>query len=388
MSVWIRKYIKRFLRQKIFVLLLLTVPIATFFFSYVAHRDETSVRIGVVCEGEGSLSGRIGQGLQRHPGIMRFLRLESKEELRQAVQQGDLECGYYFPKDMEEKYSRHQYPGVVTRYYRKGSMLYTIADEVVLSEIFRQQGEMILHDYIRQSGLFQTERITEGEVSQEYAKNLKEQKTFAFSYRNSTGTGKPLGDYLVAPIRGCLALLVLLAGFCGVSLYLQDRKRGVEAALPGRAGRRLSVVSVTVPVFLVSAAGLAAEGLCGFGFLSIKEIAYLIIYDIIVVLFCNLLGRLRIQEGTLWVAALGYVCASAVLTPVFINLAVLIPGIQILSYLCLPYYSMNAVFGGWRELVQLLLLLGGLVVLNGLFTRLLVRGRRQPFFSRTLRNGG
>lgn len=369
MSIWIRKYIKRFLRQKIFVILLLAVPIGTFLLSYVAYQDETGVRVGLVCEG-GSLGSRIEQGLQKHPGMMQFFRLESKEKLQQAIRQGDLECGYYFPMDMEEKYSQHHYPGVVTRYYRKGSMFYTIADEVVLAEIFRQQGENILNEYIWQSGLFQTERITREEVSEEYVRNLEEQRTFAFSYHDKPGAEKQLGDYLVAPIRGCIALLVLLAGFCGVSLYLQDRSRELEAALPGRRRRRLlPIVSVAVPVFLISGAGLIAEGLCGFGFLSIKEIAYMIIYDIIVVLFCNLLCKVKIQEGTLWVAALGYLCASAVLTPVFINLSVLIPGIHILSYLCLPYYFLTAVFGGWMGFVKMLLLLGGLTVVNGIFNR-------------------
>lgn len=366
MSIWIRIYIKRFLRQKIFVILLLAVPIGSFFFSYVAHRDETSTRIGIVCEEGGTLGRRISQGLQSHPGLLQFFYLESKEKLQQAVRQGDIECGYYFPKDMEEKYSRHQYPGVVTRYYREGSMLYTIADEVVLSEVFRQQGEVILGEFIWQSGLFQTACITKREISEEYRRNLEEQKTFAFSYHDRAGGEKQLGDYLVAPIRGCVALLILMAGFCGVALYLQDKKRERELALPGRQRRWLPLVSVTVPVFLISAAGLIAEGLCGFGFLSIKEIAYLIIYDIIIVLFCNLLCKIRIREETLWIVALGYVCASAVLTPVFINLAVLIPGIHILSYLCMPYYFIDAVFGGWMELVQILLLLGGLVVLNGL----------------------
>lgn len=368
MSIWIRKYIKRFIRQKIFVVILLAVPLGTLLLSYVAHQDEAGVRVGFVCEAGGSLQSRIEQGLQKHPGLMQFFRLETKEEMQQAIQQGDLECGYYFPKDMEEKYSRQQYPGVVIRYYRKGSMLYTIADEVVLAEIFRQQGENILNEYIWQSGFFQTERITRGEVSEEYEGNLEKQKTFAFSYHDHVGTEKQLGDYLVAPIRGCVALLVLLAGFCGVSLYLQDRSRELETALPGRRGQ-LSMVSVAVPVALISGAGLIAEGLCGFGFLSIKEIAYTFIYDIIVVLFCNLLCKTKIQEGIFWVAALGYLCASAVLTPVFINLSVLVPEMHILSYFCLPYYFLDAVFGGWMGLVRILLLLAGLAVLNGITNR-------------------
>lgn len=364
MKIWIHKYIKRFFCQKIFLALLFVLPIGTFFFAYLAHRDTTSVKVGIVADSGNAFSADIKGELVRHQGILQFFSFHSVEEMKREIQDGKIECGYAFPADMEEKYSRHQYSGVVEQYYRKGGRFHNIVREVVLTGIFRQYGEIMAKDYIHHSGLFRTEYVSDNVIEGQYRENLKDQKTFSILVNNTASVKKKLGDYLVAPIRGCISLLVLLAGFCGLSLYLEDRRRELPAALNGSMRYPLSVLSIVVPVFFVSLAGLLSEAVCGFGFLTIKEIAYMLIYDIIVVLFCNALSDIRMQGGALWVGALVYTCASAILTPVFINLTVFLPGIQNFSYLCLPNYFLSAVFGGWMEMFQMLVLLALLLGIN------------------------
>lgn len=362
MSVWICKYCKRFFRQKFFLLLLLAMPIGTFFFAYLARQEDTSVRVGLVWSDTSPMGKKIGGELLSHPGIIRFCKMSSDEDMKQAIRRGEIECGYLFPGDMDEKYRARQYGGVVTQYFRKGSMLYAVAGEVVMTGIFRQHAEDLALSYIRESGLFRSEYITSEEVAENYRRNLKDQTTFTFSFNDRTETVRKMGDYLVAPIRGCVGLLILLAGFCGLSLYHRDQSREIPAALSGGMRNRLSVLSIAVPVVLVTVMGILSEGFCGASFLTGKEIAYLLIYDIMVVLFCNLLSFVGVRDGMLWVLALGYVCACAVLTPVFINLSTLVPGIQPLSYLCLPHYFLEAVFGGGREFMRMFLLF---VILSG-----------------------
>ena len=369
MIIWIRKYLKRFFYQKIFLALLLILPIGTFFFSYLAHCDSTSVKVGIVSASGNSFSEDMKEEFIRHKGVLQFYSLNSVEEMKKKIQKGELECGYFFPADMEDKYSKQQYSGVVEQYYREGGQFYTLVREVVLTGIFRQYGEIMVKDYIRHSGLFRTEYISYNMVEEQYRENLKEQNTFSIPVNDTVSAKKNLGDYLVAPVRGSISLLILLAGFCGLSLYSEDRRREVSAVLRGRVGCSLSVLSIAIPVFCISIAGLLSEAVCGFGFLTLKEIAYMLIYDIIVVLFCNALSVLRIQEGTLWVGALIYVCASAILTPVFINLSVFLPGIQNLSYLCLPHYFLNAVFGGLVEMVQMLGVLALFLGINRIIKR-------------------
>lgn len=364
MSIWICKYSKRFLRQKIFLVLLLIMPIGTFLFAAMANRDETSVRVGIVCADDSSLGARVGQELLNHRGIVQFCRMDSDAEMKRAICQGEIECGYSFPDDMGEKYQMRQYAGLVKQYFRKGSVLYAIVREVVLTGIFRQHAEEMAVSYIYNSDMFHTESIVPQEIAESYRRNINDQTTFSFTYNDSTKVESKLGDYLIAPIRGCVSLLIFLAGFCGLSLYRKDRCREVPVAFAGKIRTRLSVFSISVPVCLITMVGIVSEAACGFGFLSLKEIAYLFIYDIIVVLFCNLLSYVRVSEGMLWILALGYVCACAVLTPVFLDISALVPDIQPLTYVCLTNYFLEAVFGGGRELIQMLLLLAFLFAAN------------------------
>lgn len=364
MSVWIRKYSKRFLRQKIFLVLLLVMPVGTFLFAAMANRDDTSVRVGIVCADDSSLGARVGQELLNHRGIVRFCRMDSDAEMKRAICQGEIECGYSFPDDMGEKYRAKQYAGLVKQYFRRGSMLYAITREVVLTGIFRLHAEELAASYIYDSDLFHTEYIVPQEISESYRRNINDQTTFTFTFNDSTKVESKLGDYLVAPIRGCVSLLILLAGFCGLSLYRRDLYREVPMAFAGKIRTRLSVLSISMPVCLITIAGIVSEAACGFGFLSLKEIAYLLIYDIIVVLFCNLLSYVKVSEGMLWILALGYVCACAVLTPVFFDMSAFVPGVQPLSYVCLTNYFLEAVFGGGGELAQMLLLLALLLGAN------------------------
>lgn len=357
MSVWIRKYCKRFLGQKIFLVLLFVMPVGTLLFAAMANRDDTSVRVGIVCADDRSLGGRIGQELLEHRGIVRFCRMDSDAQMQEAISRGEIECGYSFPDDMGEKYQQEQYTGLVKQYFRRGSMLHAIAREVVLTGIFRQYAKDIATSYIWDSGMFYTQSIAPQEISESYQKNIKDQTTFTFTFNDSTKVQSKLGDYLVAPVRGCVSLLILLAGFCGISLYRTDQQKEIPVAFGGRIRSGLSVLSIAVPVCLITVVGIASEAVCGVGFLSPKEIVYLLIYDIIVVLFCNLLSYVGVRAGLLWVLALGYVCACAVFTPVFIDMSALVPGVQVLSHICLTNYFLEAVFGGGWELVHLLLLL-------------------------------
>ena len=86
------------------------------------------------------------------------------------------------------------------------------------------------------------------------------------------------------------------------------------------------------------------------------------------VLFCNLLSAIRVKEGVIWLFALFYLCISVLFTPVFLNLSVLIPWAHVLSYFCLPYYFLNAAFGGVWQIFELIFV-GTLLFLVNIWRR-------------------
>ena len=114
------------------------------------------------------------------------------------------------------------------------------------------------------------------------------QQTFTMEINKQNFAKKQMGDYLLAPLHGGVAFLILLAGFCGLTLYRKDCGRQIPFAVTGKWRREMSLFSIAVPVVLMTISGILSELLCGVSFLTIKEIASLLIYDIIAFSYTHL----------------------------------------------------------------------------------------------------
>lgn len=338
MRIWMKKYIKRFLCQKFFLFLLIALPFFTYLYSYAVHQKSTKVKVGIVADKDNVFVREIQEELLSKTGMITFCEISSEKDMIQKIRKGDLTCGYVFPDTLKKQYENGRYEKCITQYRCGGNAFYLIAREAVISSVFRVYGRQMLEDYIAQSGLFESHEIQKGEISQKYKDNLEKQQTFTMEINKQNFAKKQMGDYLLAPLHGGVAFLILLAGFCGLALYRKDCGRQIPFAVTGKWRREMSLFSIAVPVVLMTISGILSEILCGVSFLTIKEIASLLIYDIIVVLFCNLLSAIRVKEGVIWLFALFYLCISVLFTPVFLNLSVLIPWAHVLSYFCLPYY--------------------------------------------------
>lgn len=351
--VWIRKYSKRFFRQPLFLLLLFFLPVGTMLFSYLAHQKSTAVRVGLVWEDTGGMEQEIAERLMAHPGIASFVRCGSGEELKNLIGEGRLECGYCFPSGMEEKITKGEYEGLITQYYREGMFLHSFVAETVFAAVYDRYGERIVSDYVMNSGLYNIYALNKGQIADMYKEQHERQATFTFTYDEGTPAQRSLGDYLMAPLKGGMALLILLAGFCGVVVWLEDKKKGLGMTAPAGVRSFLPYLSTGIPVVCLSVVGMVSEAVSRSALLSIKEIACMVIYDIMVIMFVTVFAYSGLTGRAMWGIALGIVFASAISTPVFVNLPAVIPGIGVLSWLCPPAYYLKAVYGGIRTVAYL-----------------------------------
>lgn len=97
-------------------------------------------------------------------------------------------------------------------------------------------------------GLFESHEIQKGEISQKYKDNLEKQQTFTMEINRQNFSKKQMGDYLLAPLHGGVAFLILLAGFCGLTLYRKDCGRQIPFAVTGKWRREM-------PLFRCGAGG-------------------------------------------------------------------------------------------------------------------------------------
>ena len=50
MRIWLKKYTKRFLCQKFFLLLLIALPFFAYLYSYAVHQKSTKVKVGIAAD--------------------------------------------------------------------------------------------------------------------------------------------------------------------------------------------------------------------------------------------------------------------------------------------------------------------------------------------------
>lgn len=344
-TIWIKKYSKRFFRQPLFLLLLFLLPAGTMMFSYLSHQKSTAVMVGVVSEDTEGMGQRVVEHLVHHPGIAVFVRCDSRETMKRQLADGRLQCGYYFPVGMEERLKNGEYEGIITQYYRRGVMAHSLVAETVFAAVYDQYGESMVTDYVMNSGLYRTQLMDEEQIARLYREQHEKENTFGFSYDEETPSERSLGDYLTAPLKGVMSLLILLSGFCGMMVWQEDKKKGLWLMAPARLRQYLPVISTGIPVVYLTLAGLMSEMLSRFSFLSLKEIACMGIYDIMVILFVNIFAYISLPAGVMWGISLGTVFASAVATPIFVNLPAVIPGLGLLAWVCPPAYYLKAVYG-------------------------------------------
>lgn len=67
---------------------------------------------------------------------------------------------------------------------------------------------------------------------------MEKQQTFTMEINRQNFSKKQMGDYLLAPLHGGVAFLILLAGFCGLTLYRKDCGRQIPFAVTGKWQQR------------------------------------------------------------------------------------------------------------------------------------------------------
>lgn len=363
-KVWILKYGKRFLQQKLFWILLLVMPIGTLAYSQLLQQQPIGIQVGIGCEEEGELEQEIIEALKSHKGIVFFEEYATKESMKQAIQNGEIQCGYFLRDKLAWRLNQEKYKNAILQFRKRGDTTYVVASTVVFAKVFEKGNSELVDNFVRESGFFDDNDITRTEIEQLLVSNYKEHDTFKMSFENEDVKDVGIETYLMAPLRGGMALFILLAGFCGLVLWKQDKEKGLLTVTPVGIRPWLSVISVGIPVLAVTVSGILSQWLGNREYFVINEVFYLFLYGIMVTLFVNLFASMPLSGNKTWGVAWMCVFLNAVATPIFINLAMFLPQIKYVQWLCPTSYFLNAWYGGNADLLSFLFGIGVLILVN------------------------
>lgn len=356
LTVFLKLQQKRILKNIPFLLLLLLFPLCLFLLSRSFNKAEDSrIAVGLCLATDDSLAQTTCEKLVNGTdSLFTFSMVTSENDLIKKIRSNQLECGYFFHKNLGEELDRSHLKNLITVYVSENTTCTGILNELVYANLFEEYSLSLLLESLTAAGHlpftaqeaedFLLPPVTEEDVEKYYRSHLTDNSTFRFDIRFVSGTDTLSSDQTgivsaTTPLfRGLASLFLLLCGFLALLTVYQDEKNGLYAKLYGVKRilyPRFAQLTYLLPAGISCLLGLALSGsVTHWG----KEIVALLCYLAVLLLFYTILGTL-IRNHTVLCAAFPMVLlCTLVFTPVIADLTAFFPWLKAIRYALPTYY--------------------------------------------------
>jgi len=291
---WFLLLSKRLYKKASFVMLLILIPLCVAAFSLTAKQDSGFVRVVLAQENAGTTNHPVIEKLLQERGAIVFSCAATPEEAEDAVRAGTVDEAWIFPDDIFGE-TQAFYDGtqdcLVQVITREDDMVLRLSREKIPASVYEYCAKVYYLEYIR-THIPQLAEKSDGALLA-YFDQIEISEDF-FAYRNpaeQAGVSQNT-TYLTSPIRGLLAILVLLGGMAATMFYMQDSSAGTFSLVKERRRGLValgSVMTAVVHISLVALLSLCISSLAGGLWI---EIAMLFLYALCCSAFCLLLKEL------------------------------------------------------------------------------------------------
>lgn len=327
--------IKQYIKKPGFLLLLLLLPLLTLYLS--GETNNEIVEIKAVFYMEDSF---FENKLESYNGIFRFELLDNPEEVYSAVASNKAECGYIFEENFYQRLLDNDFKDIIITVSSPRTTMLSTVNEVLFSLIFEELALDSLQYYLEEDSVIASQIadcMDSSDIRDLYEKYLFNDSTFRFEYNDHPEEYVfTTSSVLLSPVRGLLAVFLLLASMIGAINYYKLSEEHYLFRTPlTRLFSVLLPVIFTIPfILLCLILGNQMQNIP-------KELGSLLLYSVACVIFSFLLASI-IRKRVIFTSILPiFILGCFVFTPVFLDITLLIPAMKPLSYLFLPYYYLS-----------------------------------------------
>ena len=354
---------RRFLKKPLFLFLLCLIPLTALLARQIPVESTTLLSVGV-CAGQpgDELTSRVMAQLT-HPdqsSAVRYIRYHNEKQLRQAVYDGDVRLGFLFPEDLSALFSAF---AAVPASDTEGALS-------ILGQAFGASGSEAVDKKEMQKNAIRVicgsnDIVTKMEKEQLFGKLYPEIERYVLKawmdvhaddfstdkekrdawldrvLSDSTVTGnffqlsylngdliqdQELNTYYLSPLRGLLAITLILLCFAACLFLMQDNQRQLFVWLSPSLRPWLHYLYLLIPVLDGGLFVFIALSVSGVGS-GLSELAPFLLYLPAVCGFSNLVrvltGKMTLLSASIPIVVMG----CLFLTPVFFDLQI-IPALQ------------------------------------------------------------
>lgn len=341
---WFYLTCKRLVKKPGFLLLLCSIPVMVLAMGLAAKEESGMLKIVLYQENDADeLSSKLVADLLEEESVLQYQQVFSEEEAYALVEGGKADAAWIFANKMQEKLEEY-IAGAYDRPFiqiveREDNVALQLSREKLYGALYSYFPYTVYEKYV-QNELNGTE-LSEEELRAYYEAARVEGDLFQLTYLSgeADGANQAEENYLTAPIRGLLTLVIMLCGLSAVMYYLQDEEAGVfdRVALKNRQkylyGYELAAM-VCAGLTVLPALALSGnfEGLG-------KELGLMVLYIMMSVGFCSVVKKLCRNLQRLGTCIPLLMIGMLVLCPIFFA----VRRFRIIQYLLPPFYYLNAV---------------------------------------------
>lgn len=361
---WFYLLSKRLIKKPGFLLLLCLIPVFAVGISMLSGQESGMLKIVLCRENEAdALSSQIVADLLGQESVLQYVEAESREAAYEAVRSGEADAAWIFPDNMQEQLDSYtageNYDAkLVTIVEREDNVVLQLSREKLYGALYSYFPYSLYQNYVRH------ELTIPDELSDEtLLENHEAARVEGNLFERAYVTGEPEEEtqeenYLTAPLRGMLALVIVLCGLAATMYYLQDEAAGVFDLIPLWHRTRYLYCYQLSGMLYAGVAALVAMWLSG-SFSGIPaEVGRMALYLLMCVSFCSVIKRLCGNMKRLGTCIPLLMIGMFVLCPVFFAVRRFRP----VQYLLPPFYYLNVVHNGTFLYCMLLYCVIGIMV--------------------------
>ena len=341
----IRRYFllnKRLFKKYSFLLILCLVPAMVGAMNIMSQEESGIVSIALCLKNpDDELAAGIIDEFMEKDSVFRYIFCDEEEEARRLVTNYEVDTAWIFSesfkKDLENAAADKRCEPVVTVVEREDNVPLRFSRQILVSKIYSDFSYLVYENFVRDD--MDLGDVSDAELETSYEKMFVEGSLFQLEYPDGEREETVDNNYLLTPIRGILAIWIVLCGFAASMYFMQDEQNGVfsRVALKNRLWTSLGMHAVILSDGVVVM--LIALKLSGVFTSWAKELLVILLFAGCTLVFCNLVRLLCHTPERLGVCIPILLIGMLVMCPVFINSR----SFGVLPYLLPPYYYLKSI---------------------------------------------
>ena len=342
---WFLLLNKRLYKKVTFLLILVLIPLLVMSYGAVARDESGLLTVALACEGEDPTAEQIMQELKDGSNLIRFVICDDPQTAQSMVNGRRADAAWIIEDDLQEAISRFAVkPERRNAFVRiiegESTIPLKLIREKLSGALFSRTSRAYYLDYLRKN-VPEVKDVPDETLLQHYDDFASDATFFEFAYLDggSREENAQSANYLLSPVRGLLAVVIVLGGLAAAMYYIQDEKLGTFSLVAQNRKAPVEFGCQMIAVLNVSAVALIALAVSGLTISLGRELLLLLLYALTTALFCMTVRRICGSIGVLGTLLPLLGVGMLVVCPVFFDLGAL----RQVQYLFPPTYYINAV---------------------------------------------